>query len=134
MPAANDIVTIKPDLRVHHPEYGDMTEDVARALAEIRQQDQERLYREAQARQLAIAQATPGEARICDGFALKAQIDPGIVSYWRMREGAGFWKHELDWFLKRHPECAVKRKSDVFAVTAPGTRTGVTGKRGRWAL
>lgn len=130
--------TVKPDLRVEHPDFGDITEDVARELALMRQEDHRRLVLEAEQCQRAITQARPGEAKIQKAFALKAEIDPRVHAYWRMREGPGFWKHELDWFLKKNPQCRVKSVSANPSIIHPGlpagaARRGPVGKRGRWA-
>lgn len=140
----SDTVTIKPDMRVVHPEYGDITEDVARELAAIRRADHEQLVRDADRWQAQIIAARPGEAVVQKGFALKAEIHPAIVSHWRMRYGAGFWKHELDWFLKKNPKCRVKNRSAKPTIVVPAlslsngpavtARVGPVGRRGRWAL
>lgn len=131
-------VTISPALEVHHPDFGDMTEDVARALAQLRREDHERLVREAEQRQRAIVQARPGEAVMHKEFAVAAEIDPAVVSHWRMRYGPGFWKHELKWFLKKNPQCAVKSRPlnpTVVVPEMPATlRKGPSARRGRWAL
>jgi hypothetical protein len=136
---ADETVTIKPDMRVIHPDHGDITEDVARELAKLRIEEHERLVKDAAAQQAAIVQARPGQAYIKSAFALKAEIDPQVHAYWRMREGAGFWKHELDWFLKKHPQCRVKSIAanptllvDGFRDVAP--RSIRSARRGRWAL
>ena len=131
----SEVVTIKPDLRIHHPEYGDLTEDVARELALLRQEEHARLYRNAARQQAALVRARPGEAVRHDTYRLKAELDPQVHAYWRMREGPGFWKHELDWFLKRHPECAVPTVAAAPAVRVDGLRGRPRlGRRGRWAL
>lgn len=134
----DEIVTIKPDMRVIHPEYGDMTEEVAQAMAEIRREDNERLVRDAERLQAEIAAARPGRAVINKAFALKAEIHPAIHAYWRMREGPGFWKNEMDWFLKRHPQVRVPLQSAAPKIVVPDLpakplRHGPVGKRGRWA-
>jgi hypothetical protein len=135
---SEEIVTIKPDMRVIHPEYGDMTEDVARAMAEIRREDHQRLVRDAERLQTEIAAARTGRAVIHKGFALKAEIHPAIFAHWRMREGPGFWKHDMNWFLKKNPQCRVPLQSAnptivVPAMPAKAARVGPVGKRGRWA-
>lgn len=107
----SETVTIKPDLRVIHPEYGDMTEDVARAMAEIRAEDHAKLIRDAERMQAAITAARPGDAYIQKNFALKAEIHPAIFAHWRMKHGKEFWKHEMDWFLKKNPQCRVRSRS-----------------------
>lgn len=136
-----DTVTIKPDMRVIHPEYGDITEEVAREMANIRREDHERLVKEAVQRNKVIAAVRPGQAFVKKGFALKAEIDPAVVAYWRMKYGPGFWKHELDWYLKKNPECRVKSVSEKTAVNLGGhaipprrTGGGTRAKRGRWSL
>lgn len=137
----DEVVTIKPDMRVIHPEYGDITEDVARELANIRREDHEKLVKDAVARNQRIAAARPGQAVVKKGFALKAEIDPAVHAYWRMREGPGFWKNELEWYLKKNPECRVKSVSEKAAVNFGGhglpqprrTGGGSQARRGRWA-
>lgn len=127
-------VLAAPPMKFVDPELGDITAEVYAELKAQIQRDHEQALREVAADQRAIAAATPGPARITKHFALKAQIDPRIVSYWRMREGPGFWKHELDNFLKKHPECRVEQKSNVFRAAAvpPSNRPRITG-RGRWS-
>lgn len=124
----------RPDFKFVHPEYGDLSAEVYAELTAMIQAEHEAGMRDMERNQQAIAAATPGPARITKHFALKAQIDPRVVSYWRMREGSQFWRHELDNFLKKHPECRVKQVSDrptVRMTALPSYR--VTGKRGRWA-
>ena len=136
-----DTVIIKSDLRIIHPDYGDMTEEVAREMAAIRREDNERLVHEAARMQAEIAAARPGDAVIHDGFALKAQIHPGVHAYWRMREGPGFWKHELGSMMKKFPELRVRARPANPTVRVDGLkgseaiapRRGPVGKRGRWA-
>lgn len=136
----SETVTIKPDMRVIHPEYGDITEDVARELAAERQRDHQRLVREADRMQAAIVAARPGDAVLHKGFALKAQIHPAIYMHWRMKHGRGFWKHDMEWFLKKNPQCRVRSKPLNPSIVVPDLssiaprRSGPTGKRGRWAL
>lgn len=138
-PMDAETVTIKPDMRVIHPEHGDITEDVAREMAQLRREDNERLVRDAARLQSRIAAGRPGDAVVHNGFALKAEIHPAIYSYWRMREGKGFWASELKSFLKKHPECRVKARSANPTILVPDmgaipSRRGPTGRRGRWAL
>lgn len=144
MPVA-ETVTIKPDMRVIHPDHGDITEDVARELANLRREEHEQLVRNAAQQQAAIVQARPGQAYIKRSFALKAEIDPQVHAYWRMREGPGFWKNELDWFLKKNPECRVKSVAENPTVRVDGFKTAEpvrqaqgfsprAGRKGRWAL
>ena len=54
------------------PEYGDITEDVARELARMTRGDDEQLAHTAYARQAAIVAARPGDGRIA-GFALNSE-------------------------------------------------------------
>lgn len=144
MPA--DTVTIKPDMRVIHPEYGDITEDVARELAAIRQEDHRNLVRDAERLQAALVAEMPGEAIVNKSFALKARIHPAIYAHWRMKHGAGFWKHDMEWFLKKNPQCRVRSRPanakvmllgaeipPAAPIVAPAPRRGPVGKRGRWA-
>lgn len=127
-------VKAKPDFQFVHPEYGDISAEVYAELTAMIQAEHEAALQDMERSQQAIAAAQPGPALIHKEFALKASIDPRVVSYWRMREGAGFWKHELDRYLKKHPECRVKQqamKPTVRLSEMPSYR--VTGKRGRWA-
>ena len=55
-----------------------------------------------------------------------------LRDYWRRREGAGFWKHELKNMLRRHPELAVKAQSDQARVSF-ATPTTAPRRGGRWA-
>ena len=126
----------KPPMRIVHPDHGDMTADVYFELRKLIQEEHEAEMADIERAQQEIAAGTPGAAIIQKGFALKAQIDPRVHAYWRMREGPEFWKHELDWFLKRHPECGVRQKSakpTVLVGGQPKQRGRVVGKRGRWA-
>jgi hypothetical protein len=105
----------------------------------VRREDHERLVHEAAAMQRQIAAQRPGEAVIHKGFALKAEIHPAIYAHWRMRYGKGFWKHDLDWFLKKNPECRVKQRAEKPTILVPSLggiapSRPVTGRRGRWAL
>lgn len=123
-----------PDMRIVDPDHGDITEDVARELAILRQQETERIAAKALRRQRHIA-ATCGQESVqhkAAGLRLVAQIDEGVFSEWERREGAGFWQHELAWMCKRHPELAVRpfNPNPVFGYRGPYR---VRGKRGRWA-
>ena len=132
MSATANFIRVKPGFRIEHPDYGDMTEDVARELAKITAHDDEITAATAEARQAQILAATPGPARITPGFALKAQIDARVHDYWRRREGAGFWKHELKNMIRRHPELGVKAVSDQSRVSFAGATTAPC-RGGRWA-
>jgi len=128
---------VKPDMRIVHPDHGDITEDVARELARVEQEDNEELFRTAAARQAMIAKQNAQGGRLTPGFALKANIDHRIYDYWRKREGRGFWKSEMDWFLKRHPECAVRCTPDNPTLRIDGFKgTALAGtaprRGGRW--
>lgn len=131
-------IHIGPDMRIIHPEYGDMTEDVARELAVMNQAAADEAFAQAQANQVKIAKLCGRESRIGkDGLRLVAQIDADVFGYWEMREGRDFWKHELKFMSKRHPEIAVNPRSENPTIVNPGipalARSGVRGKRGRWA-
>lgn len=131
-------VTITQDLRVLSEEYGDITEDVAREMAAVRMEEFDRDMAQADARQAALWQSTQGEGRVAKFGAIKAQIDPFVFAHWEQRYGHGFFgeKGNLEWFLKKCPAARVKARSDrltVQGVSMPG-RTGVRGRRGRWAL
>lgn len=129
MTATANSIRVTPEMRVFHPKFGEITEDVAREMAAMTAYDDEILFATADARQAQILAAQPGPARITPGFALKAQIDPRVHDYWRRREGAGFWKHELKNMIRRHPELGVKAVSDQSRVSfATAPRRG-----GRWA-
>lgn len=128
-------VHIGPDMRIHHPEYGDMTEEVAKELILLERENDEDTYRNAHARQVAIAKTCGVDGRVMDknsGLRLVAQIDPGVFSYWEMREGKQFWTNqgELNNMLKKHPELAVQAKSNQFSFSTPATGNR---RRGRWA-
>lgn len=127
---------VKPDMRVVHPDYGDITEDVCRELAEIERQDDEQLFAEAAARQAILAADNHKGARLTRDFALKANIDGRIWDYWRRREGKDFWKHELGFMMKRHPELRLNYVPDhptvlVDGFKAPAATTAPT-RGGRW--
>lgn len=133
-----ETVTIKPDMRVIHPEYGDITEDVARELAAIRQEDHKQLVKHADRMQAEISSARSGTAVLHRNFALKAQIHPAIYAHWRMKHGKGFWKHEMDWFLKKNPQCRVRSKPLNSSVVVPDlsalpVRSGPITRKGRWS-
>jgi hypothetical protein len=126
--------------KIIHPELGDITMDVARELAAMRQADDAQIANEAEARQVAIAAAMGQEGRTFRGGHQIAQIDARVHDYWRRREGPDFWKHELGFMRKRHPELRVVSRSAKATIRVPRTlpaiapaRTGVFGKRGRWA-
>ena len=128
------IVRVMPDMRVVHPDFGDMTEDVARELQAMERENEERIFLEAQKRQNRIAGAVREAPIGHNGLRLVAQIDETVFSYWEAREGREFWKHEMKYMMKRHPELAVKNfnPNPVFGDLG-GQRQGVRGKRGRWA-
>lgn len=131
---------VKPDWRIVHPDHGDITEDVARELARVEHEDNEKLFREATARQAMIARENERGGRLTKGFALKANIDGRIYDYWRKREGKDFWKHEMPNMLKRHPEFAVRCRPDNPTLRVDGfkdtplARTSAPRRGGRWAL
>lgn len=138
--AAGKQILVGPNFEIHHPEYGDLTAEVARELQLLNQQQDDQIYLEAEARQRTIARVTGREAvHGRSGMRLVAQIDESVYNYWELREGREFWKHELPFMLKRHPELAVRSVSANPTVGFDGTtgqaaaRTGVRGKRGRWA-
>lgn len=134
--SATKPIHVGPDMSIHHPVYGDMTAEVAAELTKLNQAEEDEAYRNAHARQAEIAKTCGTDARLMDknsGLRLVAQIDASVFSYWEAREGKDFWsyKGELKRMLKKHPELAVKTKSNQFsfATTAPEARRG----RGRWA-
>lgn len=126
---------VKPDWRIVHPDHGDITEDVARELARVEHEDNEKLFREATARQAIIARENAQGGRLTKGFALKANIDGRIFDYWRKREGKDFWKHEMGAMLKRHPELAVRCRPDNPTVRIDGFKAqpSTPTRGGRWA-
>lgn len=122
-------------MEVHHPDFGDMTEDVARELAALRDVRNLEDVLDAGSRQEHIAATCGTEMTYGKGGVRQlAQIDEKVFNYWEAREGRDFWKHELNWMLKRHPEMAVRARSanpTISLRTKP--QYAVTGKRGRWA-
>jgi hypothetical protein len=131
---------VKPDMRIVHPDHGDITEDVARELARVEQEDNEEIFRTAAARQAILAKENERGGRVTPGFALKANIDHRIYDYWRKREGKGFWKSELDNMLKRHPEFRVRCRPDNPTVLLDGLKGTAlarpatpSSRGGRWA-
>jgi broad specificity phosphatase PhoE len=125
-------IHIGPDMSVHHPEYGDMTAEVARELQILNQQENDAIFMAAQQRQNHIAKVCGRESVAVGGLRHIAQIDEHVYNSWEAREGPEFWKHELDYMIKRHPELAVKSVSATPTFSMAGC--GVKGKRGRWAL
>lgn len=124
---------VKPDMRMIHPDHGDITADVAAELAAIEQADNDELFAEAGARQAALAKEYENGARLSKGFALKANIDGRIYDYWRKREGKDFWKHELGFMMKRHPELRLKHVSDHTTLLMPGRKATAPARGGRWS-
>lgn len=124
--------------KIIHPEFGDITMDVARELAALRQEDDAQIASEAEARQALIASTAGQEGRVFKSGHQVAQIDARVHDYWRRREGPQFWRNELKFMLKRHPELRVTSRSETPTVRVGWERpaapkTGVHGKRGRWA-
>lgn len=122
-------------MTIHHPVYGDMTEEVAKELMLLERQADEDVYRNAHERQLQIAATCGVDGRVMDknsGLRLVAQIDAGVYSYWELREGKKFWTNEgeLKRMLKKHPELAVNAKTNQFSFSTPATGNR---RRGRWA-
>lgn len=126
-------IHIGPAMQIMHPEYGDMTAEVASELQKLNENAAERAFIEADRRQRHIAKTCGQESFVQHGgMRLVAQIDESVFSYWEAREGRDFWKHELPFMLKRHPELAVKpiNPNPTFGYTG---QPRVRGKRGRWA-
>ncbi len=122
--------------KFYHPETGeDITEDVARELLRMTEEDDRELFATAAARQARIASAfRDGEARTFKHGHMTAQIDARVHDYWRRREGPDFWKHELKYMLKRHPELRVEARAEKPSVLiTQKVPSGVRGRRGRWA-
>lgn len=121
-------IHVGPDMRVIHPEFGDMTADVARELTLLNEAADAQAFADATRRQRLIAAQCGQESRHSKGgVRLVAQIDQDIYNYWEQREGRQFWTSELAFMMKRHPEIAVHSKPDNLTV-------GYRAKRGRWAL
>lgn len=116
-----------------HPETGeDITEDVLRELQAIVDQDDAVLFATAEARQKKIAAAfRDGDPRTFKTGHMVAQIDARIVDWWRRHKGREFWQHELKWFLKQHPECAVVARSERPTVRLTHLPPS-SGRGGRW--
>lgn len=112
------------------PIYGDITMDVARELAAQRQQDEAETLAGAHARQALIAAEAGQHGRTFKSGHQIAQIDARVHDYWRRREGKDFWRHELKFMLKRHPELRVESKPENPTVRV---ERKVGAKRGRWA-
>jgi hypothetical protein len=100
------------NMRIHVEGYGDMTEDVARELAAMRQEDTDRVAEKAARRQAYLAREL-GEATHFDGGCVVAQVDEGVYQHWVDRYGAQFFsdRSNRNYFLKRHPECRVHSKA-----------------------
>ena len=107
-------------MRIVHPEFGDMTADVAAELALMRQEEERRAFEQAAARQRRIA-ASGQEAGTLKCGHMVAQIDASVFDYWQRREGRGFWadKSNLRYMLKRHPELRVNSKSRRATILRP---------------
>lgn len=124
--------------KIIHPEFGDITMEVAQELAAIRAQDEAEIANEAEARQTLIASTVGQEGRVFKGGHQVAQIDARVHAYWRRREGPDFWRNELKFMLKRHPELRVISRSATPTIRVERKlestpRLPVRGKRGRWA-
>lgn len=136
-------IMVGPAMEIHHPIYGDMTEDVARELQALNREAEERAYIEAGARQKLIARTCGRESRVMKGdggMRLIAQIDEDVYNYWEQREGREFWTEggELNKMLKKHPELAVTPKIENPSIrvgfgAAPAKRVLSKRGRGRWA-
>lgn len=116
------------EMRIHVPGYGDMTNDVAIALADIRREEHAQDVAFAAARQAYIAKQCGTEAPLMEHGQLVAQIDAAVFADWERREGKGFFadKSSRRDFLKRHPECAVRGIPRKLSLRVPG-------RGGRWA-
>lgn len=105
--------TVDPlTMKVHVEGYGDMTEDVAKALAEIRIEQQTDLAVAAKTRQAMIARDS-GEAVNLPYGHVVAQVDEAIYQHWVDRYGPKFWsdKNNRKHFLRDNPECAVRSRA-----------------------
>lgn len=119
--------------KIIHPELGDITMDVARELHSMTAADDARLHSEAEARQALISASAGQEGRTFKGGHMVAQIDARVYDYWRRREGKDFWKSELKFMQKRHPELRFTARSENASILVPASAKRITGKRGRWA-
>lgn len=103
-------VTVGKAMEIHVEGYGDMTEDVARELAKLRQEEHQRDVYFAAQRQAHINRVTGREAPLLEHGQLVASIDQSVFSHWEAKEGRGFFgdKSSRRAWLKKFPECAVK--------------------------
>lgn len=104
------IAIIDPySMRVNVPGYGDMTEDVARELHAMRMERIEREAAVVDARQRFLAREH-GEAPLLPDGQIVGQVDEAVYQHWVDRYGLKFWSDKANrrWFLKKHPECAVR--------------------------
>lgn len=116
------------EMRINVPGYGDMTTDVAIALADLRRTEHEMDMAFAAARQAYIAKHCGTVSPLMEHGQLVAQIDAAVFADWEKREGKGFFadKSCRRDFLKRHPECAVRGIPRRTTLRMPG-------RGGRWA-
>lgn len=110
------------EMRIFVPGYGDMTNDVAIALADLRREEHEMDMKFAAHRQAYIAKHCGTEAPLMTHGQLVAQIDGAAFADWERREGKGFFadKSSRRDFLKRHPECRVKGVRRNQSIIVPG--------------
>jgi len=112
------IAVIDPhSMAVHVDGYGDMTADVARELHAMRMERLDREARVVDARQRLLAREC-GEAPLLPYGQVVGQVDEAVYQHWVDREGQAFWSDKANrrWFLRKHPECAVR------AITKPTVR------------
>lgn len=126
------VITVQPgpDMRIVVPGYGDMTEDVARELAEMKREDNARVAAKAAQRQAYLAREF-GETTNLSFGEVVGQVDEGVYQHWIDRYGPKFWhdKSNRGWFLKQHPECRVKSKSARLTVRVNERPYRVTDRR-----
>jgi hypothetical protein len=133
-PEVEGIAVIDPlNMRIQVEGYGDMTEDVARELAAMRQADTDRVATHCAARQALIAREAEG-ATTFDGGEVVASIDEGIYQHWVDRYGAQFFREKgnREYFLRQHPECRVRARAASPSVRVDGYR--VNDRRSSTAL
>ena len=115
--------------RITHPVFGDMTEDVANALAdesllaEITREKQELVA--AEQRMIAEARKSLGMHE-SNGGALgytRLSLHPDVFHFWENKLGPGCWGDEgfVRWFETNFPESRVKYRCKTNSILLPGT-------------
>lgn len=127
---------LKQDLagRIHIDGYGDMTDDIAGALAELRLAELDRCALAADANQAAIAREFRQEATHLECGEVVARIDQDVLNHWEMRYGRDFFskeKGDLKWFLKKFPAARVRSHAANPVISLAGLPS-VPSRGGRW--